>query len=81
MKGCIIIIILFITEMSDDEILLDEDMEVGHVNDKPPTEPSTCQPNDQPTLPSTNQPDQQQPPLSGPAFNPAAAQPSARATA
>ena len=56
MKGCIIII-LFITEMSDDKILLDEDMEVGHGNHRPPTEPPTHQPNDQQAPPPTNQPD------------------------
>ena len=46
---------------SDDEILLDQDMEVGHDNNMPPT----------------HQPEQQppQPPVRGPAATPAAAQP------
>ena len=44
--------------MSDDKILLDKDMEVGHGNRKPPTEPPTHQPDDQPP-PPTNQPEDQ----------------------
>ena len=55
MKRCIIII-LFITEMSDDKILLDQDLEVGHGNNTPPTH----QPEDQP--PPIHQPEQQPPP-------------------